>query len=148
MKTNLKEAQRNEAIARLEYLKSVGLEPTPVAEFKADGTLNYTERISFGGMPAGILYWTSNVDEIEQAIRKFEAEHNAVVYHATHEYTNFGSLLDLLYVSDEPSGWKREFEELKKGYPFCYVANLDEPLFSEFGAIQVKTAFGGLVRLA
>ena len=38
-------------------------------------------------------------------------------------------------------------EDLEYGYVVAYVYNYDVPEFSEFGSIQVKPRFGGLVRI-
>lgn len=148
MCNEIKEAQRNEAIARLEFLQSRGLEPTPVREFKANGTLNYSERIRMGNLLAGILYWVNNEEKFTKAVRDFEDEYNAVVYHATHEYTNFGELLDLFYVSSEQEEWEQlDREDLKDGRALCYTVNFDAPYCSEFGCIAFTVSGGGLVRV-
>ena len=38
-------------------------------------------------------------------------------------------------------------EDLKDGYAFSYVLNVDAPDCSEFGTICVKPTFGGLRRI-
>lgn len=146
MDNMIKEAQRKEAIRRLEYLQDKGLEPTPVREFKANGTLNYSERLPLGDMAAGILYWVKNEERFDKAIRELEAEHGVLVYHATHECTNVGELLDLFFVSGEQEEWEMEFDDLREGYAFCYVVNFDMPDFSEFGTIGYRCSGGGVIR--
>ena len=146
MDSKIKQAQREEAIRRLEYLQGKGLEEAPVREFKADGTVNYSERAKFGNALIGILYWVRNEARFAEAIRKFEEENDAIVFHATHEHTNFGELLDLFFVSAEQEEWEMEFDDLRSGYAFCHVLNLSDPMLSEFGTIGYECALGGLIR--
>ena len=130
------EDKKKEAIERMKMLK---LHPNPIVEFKDDGLLNFSER--------GILYWIDNEDWMEK-IREIEEEYNILVYHAILNHAEFGELLSLLYVSDSEDEWEFDRSDLLDGYIFAYVLNLDEPTYSEFGGITVKSRFGGLVRTA
>lgn len=131
-----KELQKQEAIKRMKLLK---LHENPIKEFEKDGKLNQSEH-------GGMLYW---LDENQQEIvKKFETEHNAVVYHVIHNYTDLGEMLALLYVSDSEEEWEYDIDDLKAGYPIAYVINLDDEYCSEFGSIGVKPQFGGLIRTA
>ena len=58
MEQDLRELQKQEAIERLKILN---LHPNVLSEFKADGTIYYSERIN--EQMRGILYWLSNNDE-------------------------------------------------------------------------------------
>ena len=131
----------NEAVKRM---KALGLFENIIKEFEKNQTLEYSEPTPLGG----ILYWVHNNPEWSEKIKEFELEYNVLVYHAIHNYTKFGELLTLLYVSNEEENWKYDNEDIKEGYPMAYVLNLDCPEFSEFGAIGVKEIAGGLIRTA
>lgn len=144
-----KQKQMKEAIARLQILQKKGLHENVLKEFQASGhILNYSERMHIlPGYPAcGILYWVSNVAEYEKIIRDFEVKWDALVYHATLERTEFGTLFDLFFVSKHQEEWEQERTDLKDGYNFGYTFNLDCPMCSEFGTISFKISAGGLIR--
>ena len=131
-----KEQQKQEAIERMKMLK---LSPNIIKEFEKENTLNLSEN-------GGILYW---LDSDQQAIvDEFETEHDALVYHVIHNFTEFGGLYSLLYVSKHEEDWETDREDLKDGYAFVYVKNVDDNWCSEFGSICIKPQYGGLVRTA
>ena len=131
-----KEQQKQEAIERMKMLK---LSPNIIKEFEKENTLNLSEK-------GGILYW---LDSDQQAIvDEFETEHDALVYHVIHNFTEFGGLYSLLYVSKHEEEWETDREDLKDGYAFVYVKNVDDNWCSEFGSICIKPQYGGLVRTA
>ena len=130
------ERKKQEALERMKMLK---LYPNIIREFEKDNTVNLSEN-------GGILYWLD--DQQKEYVSEFETEHNALVYHVIHNYTEFGELLTFLYVSDYEEEWKCDRADLKDGYACAYVKNLDEEAFSEFGSIAFKQQFGGLVRTA
>lgn len=131
-----RETQKQEAIKRMKMLK---LHENCIREFEQDDVINQSEH-------GGILYW---LDEKQQNIvKKFEAEHGAVVYHAIHNYTAFGELLALLYVSKHKEEWEYDRDDLKEGTALAYVVNIDDEWCSEFGSIGVKPQWGGLCRTA
>lgn len=135
------EKKLNEAINRM---KKLNLLPEIIKEFKKDQDLvQYSEPTPLGG----ILYWIRNNPEWMEAVQEFEGKHNALVYHAVHSYTEFGELLSLLFVSDYEEEWEYDNEDLDDGYVMTYTLNLDDPIFSEFGTIAVKSAAGGLMRV-
>ena len=123
----------------LERMKMLNLYPNIIREFEKDNTVNLSEN-------GGILYWLD--DQQKEYVSEFETEHNALVYHVIHNYTEFGELLTFLYVSDSKDEWEFDRADLKDGYACAYVKNLDEETFSEFGSIAFKQQFGGLVRTA
>ena len=87
-------------------------------------------------------------DEEQMIVDKFEAHHkDCLVYHMIHNKYEFGECYSILYVSPDTDEWQRDKEDIKDGYVFAYVENIDDPWCSEFGSIAVKSQFGGLVRL-
>lgn len=128
--------QKQEAIERMKTLK---LYPNIIKEFEKENIVNLSEN-------GGILYW---LDSDQQAIvDSFESEHDALVYHVIHSFTEFGELYSLLYVSKYYKEWETDREDLKDGYALVYVKNVDDDCCSEFGTICIKPQFGGLVRTA
>ena len=123
----------------LERMKMLNLYPNIIREFEKDNILNLSEN-------GGFLYWLD--DQQKECVSEFETEHNALVYHVIHNYTEFGELLTFLYVSDSKDEWGYDRADLKDGYACAYVKNLDEEAFSEFGSIAFRQQFGGLVRTA
>lgn len=144
---NLKQLQKQEAINRLEILHNkYELMKTVIREFEQDDTVYYSEYINKNVQ--GILYWISNEEDYEKAIKQFEKEHNALVYHTILTHTNYGTNLTLLYVSENQDEWKNDRVELLEGLPCAYVMILDDEQSSEFGCIQIAGANGGITRLA
>ena len=135
--------QQQEALKRLKILQSqYELMDNVVNEFESEGTVYYSEYIN--KIQQGILYWVSNEKEFEDAIKEFEKEHTSIVYHVMLAPTEFGDMLSLLYVSPHQEEWERDIEELKEGYPLAYCINGE---VSEFGAIQIAGANGGITRV-
>ena len=129
------ERKKQEALDRM---KMLNLYPNIIKEFQQDNTVNMSE--------LGFLYWLT--DEQKEYVSEFETEHDALVYHVIHNYTEFGELLTFFYVSDQEEEWGYDRADLKDGYACAYVKNLDEDAFSEFGSVAFKEQFGGLVRTA
>ena len=131
---NLKFEQKQEALNRMRMLD---IYSPAIKEFEKENIINKSEH-------GGILYW---LDENEQNIvKEFEEKYNAVVYHIIHNYTEFGELYSLLYVSEHKEEWDYDNDDLKHNIALVYVKNIDEDSFSEFGSIGIKSQFGGLVR--
>ena len=128
--------KKQEALKRMKLLE---LYPNVIKEFEKDNVVNLSEN-------GGFLYWLN--DEQKQIETEFEEQHDALVYHVIHEFTEFGELLTLLYVSDYDKEWEYDFEDLKDGYACAYVKNLSDDTCSELGSICFKKQFGGLVRTA
>lgn len=131
-----REMKKEEAIKRM---KALGIIDDTIKQFKNDDVVMVTEP------PLGGLYWCS--DEEKEMVRKFEEEHNALVYMVVRAFTQFGKMDSLLYVSDWQEEWEYENEDLKDGYVMSYTINHDMPDCSEFGSIAVKPMFGGLIRI-
>ena len=131
---------KEEAVKRME---SLGLMRNVIGDFKRSGKVYYSERTPLGG----ILYWLDNKPEWVQIVKDLEEQYGFLCYHATHEVTEFGELLDLLIVTKYEEDWETERLDIQDGYVFSYVVNLSEPAFSEYGTIAVKQRAGGLVRV-
>lgn len=130
----LKIKQKREAIERMKMLK---IYSQAIKEFEKENVINVSEH-------GGILFWLD--DEQQEMVKRFEEKYNAVVYHVIHNYTEFGELYSLLYVSQHEQEWGYDKDDIKHNIALCYVVNKDEENFSEFGSIGIKSQFGGLIR--
>ena len=129
IKTDLRTMQKQEALKRLEILKEKGLLKNVVDDFKKNDLIYYSEQTKMGG----ILYYctqSNGADKYVKIIEEFEKEHNAIVYHAIHIFTEFGELLNLLYVSSYDEEYEQDKQDLKENYAFSYVVNLNDEMFS------------------
>ena len=84
-----------------------------------------------------------------ERIRRFEEQHNALVYVVIRSYTTIGKMDCYLFVNDHVEEWERDRKSLEAPGDgvFSYVYNFDDPDCSEFGDIGVaKTPAAGLRR--
>ena len=132
----MKAKQRTEALKRMELLK---LHENVIDDFKEIALLNQSEL-------GGILYWVEG--EMEKKIREWEEKTGNLVYHVIHDYTEFGELLSLLYVSQYEEEWETDREDIQDGYALAYVMNLTDDWCSEYGSIGIRPQWGGVVRTA
>lgn len=147
MEEELKKQQKQEALNRLRLLqKKYELMETVIKEYQQEETIYYSEYQN--KVMQGILYWTSNSEELTNAIKEFEEKYQALVYHAILVPTIYGRLFCMLYISKDTEEWQRDREDLNEGLPIAYCRNLDDNSTSEFGTIQIKGANGGLTRIA
>ena len=123
-----------------------GLMDNVITEFEKEDTLYYSEYVN-KNFPA-ILYWISNKEEYQTKIKEFEEKHNTLVYHVILSKTVFGTILSLLYVSEEQEVWQEDRDNLQEGLPLAYCINIEDDNCSEFGGIQIAGAMGGIERLA
>lgn len=89
------EDKKAEAVERMVLW---GIFPETVRQFEKDGLIS--ESIP----PVGACFWVEG-EQLER-IRKFEEEHNALVYFVIHSYTNIGELENYLFVSDYSEEWE------------------------------------------
>ena len=85
-----------------------------------------------------------------QKVKEFEKESNVKVYFCILSETNFGTLFDMLYVSngeDNEQYWEEEREMLKQGYVISNCKNLTDDMMSDFGEIQIACKGGGIIRI-
>ena len=144
MDSNLKELQKTEATHRLQLLEKLyKMHQNVLREFTADEIIYYSERINKSF--SGILYCINNKQKYVDAVKEIEQKYNIYIYHCILSHTEFGDVLDMLFVSSAQEEWEQEIEDLKSGYvqSYCYVLNGDS---SEFGTIKIKGINGGLTR--
>ena len=131
------ENKKAEAIKRMKIL---GLFKPCIRAFEKYDEVQLTE-------PNGGLYEFGDNEELNAKIKEFEEEHNALVYHVIHNYTQFGELYSFLFVSDYEEEWEMDNEDVKDGYAVAYVWNKSDDWCSEMGSIVIQERFGGLVRV-
>ena len=132
------ETKKKEAIKRMEAL---GLFKPCIKVFTKYDEVQLSEQ-------TGGLYEFSDDEDLCEKVKEFEEEHDALVYHVIHTYTEFGELYSFLYVSDNEEEWDMDREDLYDGYVIAYVWNKTDDYMSEFGGIMVQERIGGLVRIA
>ena len=115
-----KQEQKQEAIERMKMLK---LYPNVIKEFEKENIVNLSEN-------GGILYWLDN--DQQKMVDDFEIEHDALVYHIIHSFTEIGELYSLFYVSKHKNEWETDREDLKDGYAIVYTKNVNDDRCSEF----------------
>lgn len=131
-----RELKRAEAIARM---KKLGIFKETIRQFEEE------ELLSESQPPFGACYFVQG-EQLER-VRKFEKEHDALVYFIIHSYANIGELENYLYVSDYMDEWSIDTDDISNGKVFAYVANLTCEQNSEFGTIGVeRTPAAGLRR--
>lgn len=124
-------------IEAIERMKRLNLHHSVIGDFKRENKLYLSENF-------GALYWLN--DDQASRVRNFESQHNCVVYHVIHDYTDFGELLTYLYVSDHEDEWKIDRNDLEHGETFAYVENVTNDSCSEFGYVGICPVIGGLYR--
>ena len=130
-----KKERFDEAIKRMKLLK---LDTSCIEAFCAG---NVWESEGYGAL------YEVNQEE-QEIIDNFEKNHpNCLVYHMIHNVYEFGECYSMLYVSPDKDEWQQDKEDIKDGYVFAYVENIDDDWCSEFGSIAIKPQFGGLMRL-
>ena len=139
--TNIKEKQIAEALERMKIMK---LYSPVLRDWKKNNLVYYSENSPLGG----ILYWAYQEERYMKVIKEFEEKTGYVVYHATHEYTDFGEILDLFYVSSFEEEWENEKKSISQGFAYVKAINLSVDEFSDYGTIQFQNRMGGLVRIA
>lgn len=141
----LRNKQKKEAIKRLKILQDkYGMCENVLEEFQNFETIYYSENL--GGFYKGILYWLSNEEKLVKEVEEFEKDNQAFVYHCILNHTEFGDLLDMLYVSNDEENWQEECDDLQESIIYIYASNLLDKFNSEFGAVCIKGVNGGLCR--
>ena len=132
-----REEKKQEAVKRM---AAMGIYSETVKQFYNENLVSISEP------PFGAFYWVDGKDLDD--LRKWEEEHDALVYLVVRSYTEFGTLDSYLYVSDDKDEWELDRDDIKNGQQFAHVMNRDAPEFSEFGTIGIrKTVAAGIVRI-
>lgn len=131
-----REKKKIEAVIRM---KKWGIYGDTIQQFEKEGLISESRQ------PFGACFWLD--DEQKKRVEQFEKEHNALVYHVIHSFTNIGELENYLYVSDYEEEWEMDREAIEDGQQLVYVLNHTMPDCSEFGTIGVElTPAAGLRR--
>jgi len=128
-------------------LKAYHIHPSVSNQFRKGSKnhrLFYSERAS-KSFPA-ILYFLDNVEEYAQKATEVAHRANGLPFHAILTHTDYGDLLDVLYVPYETEALASFLKDAREGYFRSYCYNLTEG-FSEIGYIKVKPSMGGLERI-
>lgn len=143
----LREKQKQEALKRLKILqKDYLVHKNVLKEFKENETIYYSE--NFGGYMQGILYWLHNKSQYVEKVKEIEEKRNIYVYKCILSHTNFGDILDCLYISSDEENWEYEREQLENdGIVDSYCINLSDEYCSEFCCIEIIGVNGGLARI-
>lgn len=143
----LREKQKQEALKRLKILqKDYLVHKNVLKEFKENETIYYSE--NFSGYMQGILYWLRNNHQYVERVKEIEEKHNIYVYKCILSHTNFGDILDCLYISSDEESWEYEREQLENdGIVDSYCINLSDEYCSEFSCIEITGVNGGLARI-
>ena len=130
-----REEMKKEGIFRM---KMLNLLSGVVDTFEKDDKLFKTEG------QRGILY---DLDDAEiKMVKEVEEENEGLVYHVIKTFTEFGTLLNMLWVSKYKDEWEMDRTDIDDGLTFAYVKNLDAEYCSEFGSIGIRPLIGGVVR--
>lgn len=135
--------KKEEAIRRMKMLH---LLDNVIEEFEEKGIVELSEYMG-AAFPA-VLYWTSNdtYPGLDEKIREFEEEYNALVYHVQLSHLTFGDCYSFFYVSDDEEEWEADRRLLEDGCPIVYVWNATDEWCSEFGSIGIRPVMGGVER--
>lgn len=129
------EIKKEEALKRMRLLD---LHENVINEFDKEGKLNLSANAA--------LFWLENHEK--DMIREWEEKTGYLVYHVIKDYTNFGLLYSLLYISDYQEEWEMEAMDIKSGSSMAFVLNSDYEDSSEFGFIGIEPMIGGIIRVA
>ena len=133
--------RENKKIEAINRMKALDLFEPCIKAFESRNEVQLSEM-------TGGLYEFSRDEELNAKIKEFEEEYDALVYHVIHTYTSFGEMYSFLYVPDYEEEWEMDNEDIQDNYAMSYVWNKDFPDFSEFGSIEIRQKFGGLVRVS
>lgn len=118
----------------------MGIHEATIAQFVEEGKISFSSKSYLGAN-----YWVDA--ERKKAIEKIEKEYNILVYYAIEEkYQGNVTMLYLFYVSPFENEWSMDHESIDENYQYTYGLNETDPILSEFGEIEFKNLFGGLVK--
>lgn len=133
-------SKEEKKIKAIEIMKQLEIYIPYIQDFEKENIVCYFE--NFAG------FWTFQNEELEQKIKVFEKERNAVVYAVTHEYTTFGECYSFLYVPDYKEDWDFIIQSNNNNHiVLAYVWNKDFEENSECGDICIHSFGGGIRRI-
>ena len=98
---------------------TLGLHPRVMQKFQ-DGGVTCSELTEDGRF----LHRGPTAEELV-SIGAFQKEHNCLVYYAIKTHTDIGTMLALLYVSDNVEEWASDLLDIQAKTPMAYVINYD-----------------------
>ena len=134
---DMRNTMKAEAVKYMDILK---LDKRCIQAFKAKKQSVWMSSGPFGG-----LYEAD--EKLKNMIKDVEIEHDIIVYHVVDGFVMGMHCYSMLCVCKYPEEYEMNEEDLKDGYAFSYVLNVDSHDCSEFGTICVKPTFGGLRRI-
>jgi len=136
----LRSLQKEEAIRRMEKLGMLG---DIVKYFKQSNKLYRSENFRFNVRDSSRFAIVYFLDRAEmKKVREWEEKTENLVYHVIKNKMEFGTCLSFLYVSNNPSDWPDDNEDLENYedgslYPLAYVMNIDDMHCSGCGTIGI-----------
>ena len=125
----------------LTQMKKLDIYKDYIDIFKENDTVTYFDRF--------IGFWAYQDKELFAKIKEIERKYGCLVYAITHEYMVFGECYSFLIISKYKEEWDKVIEtENNIHYTLAYVWNKTDDDCSEFGTIGVKSALGGIRRVA
>lgn len=112
-----------------------------IRAFRESGRTCFFE--NYGG------YYTDQEPEIFDKQQEIEKEYGCQVFAITHDFTEMGEMYSFLIVPKDEDEWKYALEKQDRNTStaYAYVWNKDNPDFSEFGDIAVRSFGGGIKRV-
>lgn len=132
-------SREEKKIEAIERMKKLGVFPETIKQFEQEDLVSISEP------PVGAFFWIEG-EELEE-MKRWEQDHNALVYVIIRSYTSIGKMDSYLYVSDHKDEWQQDRAMLNRNETFAYVINRDMPDCSELGSIGIRrTIAAGLAR--
>lgn len=131
----MREYEAKERLRRLVF--GYGMNKQIYKDYIESGELYYTDFNGIVRKLSNSLY--------EKVVKSICESHELVPYYVIMTQTSFGDLINILFVSKYEEDWRMERES--GGIVHCWVENLSEPMFSEYGSITIKSIGGTLIRV-
>ena len=110
--------KKAEAIRRM---KKLGYFGQSINAFRRSGYVMINEP------PFGAHYYTHDDERLQQAIKEFEEQNNALVYAVVRAFTSLGDMDSLLFVEDYEEEWEFFDEDVEYGTLMSYTINWNMP---------------------
>lgn len=138
MKTDMKICTADKKAEAVRRMKMMGIYGPTINQFRR------SQQVSVSEGPLGGFYWMDEKDR--KAVRKFEQEHNALVYMGVRSRIAGDEVDSYFYVSDTREEWADDREALQNGETVAYCYNRTAPGMSEAGWIGFRPTCGAGVR--